>query len=321
MKKYIKQVVIVIIIILIIVGYVVFNKKENVNNVYPSVVHLECKNEKTTSIGSGIVYNTKNGNHYIVTSYHIIKGYSVINVYDENLDKEQATILNYDENSDIALLLVDEKLAVKKASFNINKKVKKNEEVYILTSSMGSNNSYIIKAGKILKEDYDIKINNISLKSIVVHLNVEKGDSGSPLIDTKGKVIGMLFLKDKKVVDKGYVLPINFIFEKIDKLERKKNNLNLGALMTSSNNETLINNNDLKIPERKGVIILSVKKDYPLYEAGLRKGDLIVKFNNSEIKDTKDLKNEVEKLELNSTITVEFYRNDKIVKSTIKLNK
>ena len=321
MKKYIKQVVIVIIIILILLGYVVFNKKENVNNVYPSVVHLECKNEKTTSIGSGIVYNTKNGNHYIVTSYHIIKGYSVINVYDENLDKEQATILNYDENSDIALLLVDEKLAVKKASFNINKKVKKNEEVYILTSSMGSNNSYIIKAGKILKEDYDIKINNISLKSIVVHLNVEKGDSGSPLIDTKGKVIGMLFLKDKKVVDKGYVLPINFIFEKIDKLERKKNNLNLGALMTSSNNETLINNNDLKIPERKGVIILSVKKDYPLYEAGLRKGDLIVKFNNSEIKDTKDLKNEVEKLELNSTITVEFYRNDKIVKSTIKLNK
>ena len=82
MKKYIKQVVIVIIIILILLGYVVFNKKENVNNVYPSVVHLECKNEKTTSIGSGIVYNTKNGNHYIVTSYHIIYLHEHINFYN-----------------------------------------------------------------------------------------------------------------------------------------------------------------------------------------------------------------------------------------------
>ena len=321
MKKYIKQILVLIILVLILTGYITFNRKQNVNKVYPSVVHLECKNEKTTSIGSGIIYDTKNGNHYVVTSYHIIKGYTNINVYDDKLDVKKATILNFDENSDIALLLVNEKLAVKKATFNLNKKLKKGEQVYILTSFMDENNSYIIKNGKILKERQNIKLDKILFNSIVINSDIEKGDSGSPLIDTKGKVIGMIFLKDKDKKHKGYALPINFVLKEVEKLETKKNNLNLGALMTSTDNKALIEEYSINVPEKLGVVILSIKKDYPLYNSGLKKGDLIVKFNNKEIKNIDDLKKEVQILKLNSKVLVEYYRNNKLEKVTIKLNK
>ena len=264
MKKYIKQIISLIIIVLIIIGYVIFNKKQNVNKVYPSVVRIECKNDKTTTIGSGIVYDIRNSNYYIVTSYHIIKGYSIINVQDENLNTKTATILNYDEDNDIAILLVDEKLAVKKATFDLNKKLKKEDNVYIFTSYMDENNSYIIKEGTIFSEKENIKLNNISFNTIVINTNIEKGDSGSPLIDTKGKVIGMMFLKDKENENIGYALPIDFIFEKIEKLEKRNNNINLGALMTSSDNKSLIDEYGIELSDNKGVVLLSVKIDYPL---------------------------------------------------------
>ena len=97
MKSKIKSLVIVILIFLMVLIFISFNRKQNVNKLFPSVVHIESKNDKTTTVGSGIVYEFNSNNLYIITNYHIVKGYSIINIYDKDLNQERAKLINFDE--------------------------------------------------------------------------------------------------------------------------------------------------------------------------------------------------------------------------------
>ena len=316
-----KIIFIVIVLLFIAIGYVLFSTRQNVNKVYPSVVHIECKNDNTTTVGSGIIYDTKNGKHYIVTNYHIIKGYTNIYIHDEKLNSQKAAIINYDEDNDIAVLSVSDKLEVKKATFDFKKKLEEKEEAYVLTSYVGKDLSYITKEVTIFSKNENIKLNNTIFSVIKIRGNVEKGDSGSALIDKRGKVIGMIFLKDKVKKHMGYALPINMVLKKVEILEKKVEGLNLGALMVSSQNKMLLEEYNISNIDRPGVIIISVKKNYPLYNSGLKKGDLIVKFNKKEINEIDDLKNEVKRLKLNDEVLIEYYRGNEFKKTSIKLAK
>lgn len=321
MRKKLRIIITLILAISIVFIFLTFNKKKNINKIYPPVVHLECKNDKTTTVGSGIVYNEKNNKYYIVTSYHIIKGYANVFVYDERLNKEKAIIINYDDKNDIAILAVNKSLDVKKATFDTSGKILESDEVYILTSFIGKDKSYIVKDAIISKLKEKINLNNQNLETLKLSYDIENGDSGSPVINKKGKVIGMIFLKDKDTLNYGYALPINHILNVVKKLEKGNNSLNLGALMTNSSNKKLLEEYKIKDISNKGVVILSLKKNYPLYNSGLEKGDIIVSLNNSVINNVDDLKNTLKEIEINQEVKISYYRNYELIHKTIKLDK
>ena len=322
MKKKLKFIITLIIIILVISIYIMFNKKQNINKIYPSVVHLKCENDKTTTVGSGIVYESKENLLYIVTNYHIVKGYSKVKVYDEDFNKESATILNYDEKNDIAILTIKNSLNVKKANFDLKNKIKENEKVYVFTSFRGKNESYIVKDAVVTKVNKKIEINNKKISTIKLSYEVEKGDSGSPVISKKGKVIGMIFLKDKNVSNYGYAIPINKVLKNIEKLvNQKSNELSLGALMTNSTNTELLKEYNIDYPNNKGVIVLSLKKKYPLYNSGLEKGDLIVEFDNVLVEHIDMLQKQVNKHKKNDVVSIKYYRSNNLIETKLKLTK
>ena len=322
MKKSIKILISLVIITMILLVLIIFNKKQNVNKIYPSVVHIECKNDKTLTVGSGIVFESKDNILYIVTNYHVIKGYSRINVYDEDFNKEVAKIINYDEQNDIALLAIRNNLNVREANFDIKSKLKEKEEVYVLTSFRGKDSTYIVKNAIVSKLNDKIDLNNKKFNTIKLSYNVENGDSGSPVINKKGKVIGMVISKDKEVVHYAYALPIDFVLSKIKKLINiNPDQLSLGAVLTNSTNIELLKEYDIDSVNKKGVIILSLKEKYPLYEAGLRKGDLLVEFDNIPITNIEELKESISKHKKNDEVTIKYYRNSEIINTKIKLNR
>lgn len=320
MNNKIRLIVVIILVIIMIFIISTFIKKQNVNIIYPSVVHIECRNDKTISSGSGIVYDIKKGKQYIVTNYHIVKGYSKIYVQDEDLNEEQAILLNFNEEADVAILYINNKLNTKKAQFKYNSILSKGDNVYVLTSALDKNKTYIIKNALISDFEEEIEFDNLKFKVIKLSYNIESGDSGSPVIDKTGKVIGMVTLKDKEVLNYGYALYINNVLNEIKNLEKKNNKINLGAIMTNSSNTKLLEEYDIKVPAIEGVTILSVKKNYPLDISKIKKGDIIVKFNNIEIKNVDDLKNELEKLAKNAIVNIEYYRDSELKKTMIKLN-
>ena len=322
MKKKIKVLITIILVIAIVLVFITFNKKQNVNKIYPSVVHLKCKNDKTSTVGSGIVYEEKNNFLYVVTNYHIIKGYSNIVAYDSDFNKETAKIINYDEENDIALLLIKRGLNVKKASFDFSGKIKEKEDVYVLTSFQNSDSSYIVKDAIVAKTKEKIKLDERNFDVIKLSYNVENGDSGSPVINKKGKVIGMIFLRDKNVLHYGYAMPINFVMEQVKNLINNiSNNLNLGALMANSSNKELLKEYKIEAPSSKGVVVLSVKENYPLYNSEIKKGDLIVSFDNQIIENIEDLQKTLEKHKINDEVNIKYYRDGNLIETNIKLNK
>ena len=322
MKKTFKILISLIFIILIVLILILFNKKQNVNRIYPSVVHIECKNDKTLTVGSGIVFESKDNILYLVTNYHIIKGYSKISVYDEDFNKEIAKLINYDEQNDIAVLAIKNNLNVRKANFDLNGSISKKEEVYVLTSFRGKDSSYILKNAIVDKVNYKISINNQKFNTIRLSYDVENGDSGSPVINKKGKVIGMIISKDKDIVHYANALPIEFVLEETEKLLNiNYEQLNLGAVMTDSTNSKLLREYDIDSMDKKGVVILNLKEKYPLYEAGLKKGDLLVELDSITITNIDDLKKVLNMHKKNDSVILKYYRDNQLMETNIKLNR
>ena len=322
MRKKLRLISILFIVLLTVFVLIVFNRKQNVNKIYPSVVHIECKNDRTTTIGSGIVYNSKDGLLYIVTNYHIIEGYSKINIYDEDFNKEKASLIGYDEEDDIAILTINNKLNVKKASFDLDVKIKKGDKAYILTSFKDKGTSYVVKESKVVQTNLKIDLGIKEFTTIKLEYDVENGDSGSPVLNKKGKVIGMLFLKEKDDSNYGYAIPIEDVLIKVKEIiNNKSNSLNLGALMTNSTNIELLREYNIDEKSQKGVVILSIKKNYPLYNSKLDVGDLIVEFDNKQVDEVTDLEKYLKKHKKNDEVSIKYYRNERLIETKVKLTK
>ena len=309
-----------ILLLIIIIGTIVFlfSNKKNVNIIYPSVVKIECKNNNTESTGSGIVYDTKKNKQFIVTNYHIIKGYSSVKVYDQHMNSRKATIVGFDDTNDIAVLTVSNSLDIKKAIFEEYKKTIIDEDVYILTSSLGEDNTYIIKDA-VFKSKEKLKIDNKNINTFRINYNVEEGDSGSPVINKKGKVIAMMFLKNTQIKNIGYALPIFNVLDVAKKIEKSKDKITLGALMTNVTNIQLLKEYNIDKNIDKGVVILSIKNGYPISNSGLKKGDTIVEFNGEKITKISELKNAIKQIEGQKKINIKYYRKGKQNMATINL--
>ena len=216
---------------------------------------------------------------------------------------------------------VDVVLNTKKAIINDNFDISKEGNVYVLTSIIGKDKTYVVKNALITDLNYKVELYNKNIKTIKLNYNIENGDSGSPVIDKKGKIIGMITLKDKDEPNYGYALPIVDVLNQIKLMENGKNKINLGALMTNSTNVELLEEYNIKNIKAEGVVLLSVKKNYPLDVSGLKKGDIIVKFDDIQIKETNDLQKQIEKQKKNTEIEIEYYRNSNLKKTIIKLDK
>ena len=158
--------------------------------------------------------------------------------------------------------------------------------------------------------------------TIKLSYNVENGDSGSPVINKKGKVIGMIISKDKDNVHYANALPIEFVLEETEKLLNiNYEQLNLGAVMTDSTNSELLREYNIDSTDKKGVVILNLKEKYPLYKAGLKKGDLLVEFDNIAITNIDDLKKVLNMHKKNDSVILKYYRDNQLMETNIKLNR
>lgn len=320
MKKLLVYIGIVILILGSLITVLIFNKKDNV---YDSVVYVESIDEQSIRSGTGFVYKIEDGINYIVTSYHVIEGYSDIYVYNNDKDKVKASILNYDEYTDIAVLTINDSLGLKEISIGDSDKVKVNDKIYVVGTPLDINYINTKVEGKVTFVNKEITVDTThgssNLDTIEVSADVDYGNSGSPLLNSDNEVIGMVFVKEENK-DISYAIPINFVFKIVRKLENYElDRPNLGAVMCNSTNIELLNEYGISIDDIKGVVILDVTDLYPLDNIGLQKGDVITKFNNKEISNVNILREELYKKEIGDIVGIEYYRNGIYYKVDVEL--
>lgn len=303
-------------------------KEKPFDEIAKSVFLIETYDNNTkTSEGTGFVYKIDNNYAYILTNEHVIIGDKIV-IKDNSIEKE-ATLLGKDKYIDLAVLKVGKK--------GIKEKIKLSKEepslgdkVYVIGNPLGERYLRTLTSGVVSGKDRLVKTeldnsSQILMGVLQTDASINHGSSGSPLINEKKEVIGIITIKliDEEIDGMGFATPTNKILEYLDELEQGKEIswVELGATVTEISNSSLLLKNDISIPStiENGVVVLDVKDNSNADQANLQKKDIITEINNTKITDSEILKYELLSQKRGNTITIKYIRDNKEKKSTIKL--
>lgn len=317
MKKILVYIGIMLLILGSFITVLIFNKSD----INDSIVYIECIDEISVRSGTGFVYKVDSDKNYIVTSYHVIEGYSDIYVYNSGKEKIKASILNYDEYTDIALLTIEDKLNLKEVVIGDSNEVKETDKVYAI-GSLDLENLNRKSKGKVIDNEKEITMQTThgssNLNAIELDIEVSYGNSGGPLLNKNNEAIGMMFVKEENK-NIAYALPINFVMDIVRKLENYElQRPNLGVIMCNSTNTELLNEYGINV-EIEGVVLLELNELGVLYKSGLQKGDVITGFNGIAANNVNKLREELYNKEKGNIIEITYYRDGIYYKVNVKL--
>lgn len=323
MKKILFYLCIVILILGSLITVIIFNNNK-LDFANKSVVYIESINEDVIKSGSGFVYKVEDNKNYIVTSYHVIEDYTNVYVYNSDKKKVSASVLNYDEYTDIAVLVIEDNLDLKEINIGNSNSINREDEIYVVGTPLNIENINTVTEGKITVQNKEITINTThgssNLDAIEVSAEVDYGNSGGPLLNKNNEVIGVMFVKEESVNGLSYALPINYVMDIVEKLENNElKRPNLGAVMCNTTNTKILNEYGVSVDDIVGVVILNLNKSYILDSAGLQKGDIITKFDNIEISNVNELREELYKKTVGDVVGIEYYRNGMYYEVNIQL--
>ena len=250
-------------------------------------VFLNNSDEKL-GMGSGIIL-TDNG--YILTNYHVVgKKYSNCYVTLESGNVYNGTVVWEDSNIDLAII----KISASNLEYIVlgdSDNIKLADEVYAIGNPIGLEFQRTITKGIISGINRTIKIDeeNYMEDLIQTDATINEGNSGGPLINVNGELIGINTVKINNAEGIGFAVPINLVKPILQKLleEGKFEEAYLGIFGYDKEVIPYLNSN-LEI--NSGVYVAAIPIDSPLNQYDIQVGDIILEIDNIEINKMNDLK-------------------------------
>ena len=287
--------------------------KEDPNNdffyyFFNNLLDPERFREQTpTTVGSGFIID-KSG--HIVTNNHIIEGAYKIIVILQDDRKVIAEIIGTDRMSDLAVLKINLSNTNYLQWGNSDK-----SELGDRVLAFGNPFSYglIIRPGIISGKQRNLEYLGADTYNNFIQTNftITSGNSGGPLINMNGEVIGVnTDIVSPIVGGIGFAIPSNIAKRNIEIL-KKGNSIERGWIGVKIKELTLELAESLGVSSNEGVLVVSVKRNGPSYKAGIKKGDIILKFNETPIKNIRDLPRIVRDTEVGTQVNVIIMREGK----------
>ncbi len=271
---------------------------------------------KATALGSGFIIDNKG---IVVTNNHVIQGAEDILVR-VNGDKEyEAAVIGADPLSDVAVLQIKSKEKFISVKFGDSDKARIGDWVIAIGNPFGLGGT--VTSGIISARNRSIGISRYE-DFIQTDASINQGNSGGPLFDMEGNVIGIntAILGQSGSIGIGFSIPSNSAKKVIDQLikygETKRGWL--GVRIQTVSKEIA---DAEKLDEPRGALVASVTKGSPSDKAGILAGDIILEFNETLIKEMKELPLIVAQTEVGKTVVVKVWRNKEEVTKKIKLGR
>ena len=156
---------------------------------------------------------------------------------------------------------------------------------------------------------------------------VNPGNSGGPLCDVSGKVVGIISLKivQNEVEGMGFAIPIEDALDYAEAIETGGEIVRpyIGISMVDLTEEYYLWQNRITIPDgvEKGIAVVEVESSSPANKAGLKKGDIIVKLGDKDVNGLAEFRYELYRHKVGDKVVVSFYRDGKLKTTTITLAK
>jgi len=271
---------------------------------------------KATALGSGFIIDSKG---IVVTNNHVIQGAEDILVR-VNGDKEyEAAVIGADPLSDVAVLQIKSKEKFISVKFGDSDKARIGDWVIAIGNPFGLGGT--VTSGIISARNRSIGISRYE-DFIQTDASINQGNSGGPLFDMEGNVIGIntAILGQSGSIGIGFSIPSNSAKKVIDQLikygETKRGWLGV-RIQTVSKEIADVE----KLDEPRGALVASVLKGSPADKAGILAGDIILEFNETLIKEMKELPLIVAQTEVGKTVVVKVWRNKEEITKKIKLGR
>lgn len=306
--------------------------KESIDKVYDSVVYIESlKNGNTIGSGSGFVYKKDDNSGYILTNYHVIDGCDEVYITNIKGETVDAKILGADEYTDIAVLKIDEEDVLQVAEFGSSEETNLGDTVFTVGSPLGKDYMGSVTKGIISGKDRVVTVssstnNQYVMEVLQVDAALNPGNSGGPLVNINGEVIGINSMKlvESKIEGMGFAIPIELvksISEKLEKGEKIERPL-LGVSMLDIDNQYLLYKNGITIDSsiENGVVVVEVVKNSPAGKASLKKGDVLLAINDDEVTNIAYFRAILYKYSVGDTITIKYLRDNKVREVKVKLD-
>ena len=291
--------------------------EDAIDKAYDSVVTIEgYKNNQNIGSGSGFVYKTDGNKGYILTNHHVIDSADKIEVILSDNETVEVKLLGSDEYTDIAVLSIDKSKVKKVATLGDSDNINLGSTVIAIGSPMGSDYSGSITRGIISGKDRMIETDSIIAKVIQTDAAINPGNSGGPLVNLAGEVIGITSMKlaTEEIEGMGFAIPINDVKNYVTYLEKgeeiKRPSIGISVINTSDRYSLYMNNISVNTSET-GVVIAKVESGCSAEKAGLKKGDVITKFDDNKVTSISTLRYYLYQYKTGDTIKVTYIRDGK----------
>ena len=290
-----------------------------------------------SSEGSGVIYKKSGGDAYVVTNYHVIAGNSSLDVLLSGGQKVKASVVGYDEYTDLAVLKISSEHVKDVAAFADSSKLTIGEPAIAVGSPLGSQFANTATEGILSATSRQVTLTQengqtTNINAIQTDAAINPGNSGGALINIEGQVIGITQSKitttedgSTSVEGLGFAIPSNDVVNIINKLEAdgKISRPALGIRMVDLSQLSTNDSSQLKLPSSVtgGAVVYSVQSGLPAASAGLKAGDVITKVGDTAVTSSTDLQSALYSHNINDTVKVTYYRDGKSNTADVKLSK
>lgn len=302
-----------------------------VDKVYDAVVTVvNYKNNKAYASGTGFVYKTSDGKAYILTNYHVINGNSKVTVTFTNGEIVDAKVVGGDLYADVAVLSVEESKIISVAEMGSSEDARLGDTAFAVGSPVSSEYGWSVTRGILSGKNRMVTVNlsdsvfstnNAIMSVLQTDVAINSGNSGGPLCNSNGQVIGITSSKVSStgVEGIGFAIPIEDATKIATKLENGEEIKRpyIGVSMTELTVAKYYGYVDTNV--EKGVFVTEVVDGSPAAKAGIKEKDIILEVNDKEVNSSANLRYELYKNEVGDTVKVKVNRDGKELTLDIKL--
>jgi serine protease Do len=240
---------------------------------------------KTNSLGSGFIIDTSG---IVVTNNHVIADADEINVIMNDGTKIRADIVGIDKKTDLAVLKFKPLRQLTAVKFGDSDKLRLGDWVIAIGNPFSLGGT--VTAGIVSAKNRDISANPYD-NYIQTDAAINRGNSGGPLFNLDGEVIGvntLIISPTGGSIGIGFAVPSKTVASVVSQLQQF-GELRRGWLGVHIQTVTDEIAETLNIKPPRGALVAGVEDKGPAKPAGIEPGDVIIKFDGKDVKDTKDL--------------------------------
>ncbi len=271
---------------------------------------------KANALGSGFIIDAKG---IVVTNNHVIKGAEDIIVKVNGEKEYKAKIIGADPLSDIAVLEIQSEDIFIPVKFGDSDKARIGDWVIAIGNPFGLGGT--VTSGIISARNRSIGLSRYE-NYIQTDASINVGNSGGPLFDMNGDVIGIntAILGQSGSIGIGFSIPSNSAKKVIDQLiefgETRRGWLGVRIQVVTKEIADVE-----KLNKPRGALVASVAENSPSDKAGIKSGDIILEFSGTLINEMKELPVIVAQTEVGEIVDVKIWRNKKEITKKIKLGR